>query len=212
MITLQVASSHYAPLRYDSPERLYSYGRQIEIILEIKPQRVLEIGIGNGFVSRYLRDCGVRVTTLDLDAKLKPSVCGSVIDLPFTGNCFDTISCCEVLEHLPHDIVPHALAELARVAAKQVVLSVPDVSPYFQWKYDLPFLGQSYGLRSLHFWPWGKQHTFDGEHYWELGKKGYSLRDFISALQSAGLAAYSWQRAVGNPYHRFFVATKDLSV
>jgi ubiquinone/menaquinone biosynthesis C-methylase UbiE len=210
MITLQVASSHYAPLRYDSPERLYSYGRQIEIILEIKPQHVLEIGIGNGFVSRYLRDCGVRVTTLDLDAKLKPSVYGSVIDLPFAGNCFDTISCCEVLEHLPYEIVPHALAELARVAAKQIVLSVPDVSPYFQWKYDLSVLGQSYGLRSLQFWSWGKQHTFDGEHYWELGKRGHSLRNFISALQSAGLAAYSWQRAVGNPYHRFFVTTKDL--
>ena len=212
MITLQVASSHYAPLRYDSPERLYSYGRQIEIILEIKPQHVLEIGIGNGFVSRYLGDCGVRVTTFDLDAKLKPSVCGSVTHLPFGGNSFDAVSCCEVLEHLPYQIVPNALAELARVAAKQVVLSVPDVSPYFQWMCDLPFLGQWCGLRSLHFWPWGKQHIFNGEHYWELGKKGYSLRGSMTALQGAGLAAHSWQRALGNPYHRFFVATKHSGI
>lgn len=210
MITPQVAPGHYHSHQYDTPERLYSYGCQIGTILEIGSRYVLEIGIGNGFVSRYLRDCGVRVTTFDLDGKLKPSVCGSVTNLPFANNSFDTVTCFQMLEHLPYEIVPNALAELARVAAKQVVLSVPDVSPYFQWKYDLPFLGQCYGLRSLHFWPWSKQHTFDGEHYWELGKKGYSLRGFIASLQSAGLTAYSWQRALGIPYHRFFVATKDL--
>ena len=212
MTTPQVAPSHYDPRRYDSPERLHSYGFQIETILKVEPKHVLEIGIGNGFVSRYLRDCQVRVTTFDLDARLKPAVCGSLTHLPFADNSFDTVSCCEVLEHLPYASVPNALVELARVTAKQVVLSVPDVSPYFQLKYDLPLLGQWYGLRSLHFWPWSKPHIYNGEHYWELGKKGYTLRCFITALRSAGLVPYSWQRALGNPYHRFFVATKDQSV
>lgn len=208
MITPQVTPSHYDPQHYDSPERLYSYGGQIETILKIKPQHLLEIGVGNGFVSRYLRDCGVRVTTFDLDTALKPSICGSVTHLPFGENSFDVVSCCEVLEHLPYDMVPDALAEIARVTTKRVVLSVPDVSPYFQWMCDLPFLGQRCGLRSLHFWPWAKQHIFNGEHYWELGKKGYGLRDFLTVLRTAGLTANSWQRAPGNPYHRFFIATK----
>jgi len=208
MIKPQIEPDEYAPLKYNSPERLYSYGSQIETILETKPQHILEIGIGNGFVSRYLRDCGVRVVTLDLDARLKPSICGSVTDLPFIDNSFSTVSCCEVLEHLPYEIVPKALTELARISKQNVVISVPEVSPYFQWAYDLPFIGHGRALRSLHFWPWGKDHVFDGEHYWELGKKNYSLHAFMKTLESAGLTVLSYNRALSNPYHRFFVTKK----
>ena len=52
----------------------------------------------------------------------------SIYDIPFEDNSFDAVGCFEVLEHQV-DPVP-ALKELARVAKKHVIISVPH-EPYF---------------------------------------------------------------------------------
>ena len=52
-------------------------------------------------------------------------VVGSIVDLPFPDRSFDVVGCFEVLEHLPGDLPRRALSELARVARRAVVLSVP---------------------------------------------------------------------------------------
>ena len=46
----QVAPDHYFNKSYDTKERFISYWRQINEIIKLGPNRVLEIGIGNGFV------------------------------------------------------------------------------------------------------------------------------------------------------------------
>jgi predicted glycosyltransferase len=50
-------------------------------------------------------------------------------------------------------------------------------------------------------------HVFDGEHYWEVGKKGFDVgqvaRDF--GLSADLLRTY---RVPENPYHRFFMFKK----
>jgi ubiquinone/menaquinone biosynthesis C-methylase UbiE len=176
--------------------------------LATQSKTVLEIGIGNGFVSRYLRDCGIRTVTLDLDYRLHPSVAGSLLQLPFRDDAFPTVSCCEVLEHIPFDKVPIALQEIARVSANHVVISVPDVSPYVQWMLKLPFLPYSAKMLSLNRWPFAKAHDFDGEHYWEIGKCGYPLHHFRKMIRDAGLTIASHPRFLGNPYHRFIIASK----
>src|SRR5690606_18639469 len=53
---------------------------------------------------------------------------GDIYNIPFDDDSFDVVGCFEVLEHL-HD-APRALAELARVARKSVVMSVPH-EPFF---------------------------------------------------------------------------------
>ncbi len=42
-------------------------GCRVRLKLPLNPGEVLEVEIGNGFVSRYLRDRGVNVITLDID-------------------------------------------------------------------------------------------------------------------------------------------------
>ena len=50
----QVEPNHYFNESYNSKERFISYWHQINEIIKLKPKKVLEIGIGNGFVSKYL--------------------------------------------------------------------------------------------------------------------------------------------------------------
>jgi len=100
---LQVDPGHYFNKSYDTKERFISYWHQINEIMELNPKKVLEIGVGNGFVSKYLKERGVNVITLDIDERLKPDAVGSVLDIPFSESSFDVVTCYEVLEHLPYE-------------------------------------------------------------------------------------------------------------
>jgi SAM-dependent methyltransferase len=53
----------------------------------------------------------------------------SVYDMPFEDGSFDLVLCLEVLEHLREPQA--ALAELARVSGRDLVVSVPD-EPWFR--------------------------------------------------------------------------------
>ena len=193
--------------QYDAKERFISYWHQIHEALKAKPTRLLEIGIGNGLVNQYLRGKGLKVTTLDLDYRLTPDITGSVLSLPISADAFDVIICCEVLEHLPYDKFTTALKELWRITSNLVILSVPDATTVYRIDIELPRLKP---IRKLlaHPFPRAKPHVFDGEHYWEIGKKGYPLKKVEADIQKAGLRIAETYRIFELPYHRFFVLYK----
>jgi SAM-dependent methyltransferase len=206
--TPQVEATHYTGLRYDVKERFISYHKQIELVLAAEPGQVLEVGIGNGFVHRYLRHLGVQVHTVDFDAQLGPDTTASVLELPFGDGSFDTVCCFETLEHLPWENLEPAVRELARVSKRRVLLSFPDVTPYLALSVDRgkekPKLT---GLTELPN-PFAKEHVFDGEHYWEIGKRGFPLSRITQQLQKTGLEVVKVSRAHDHPYHRYFQLEK----
>ena len=53
--------------------------------------------------------------------------CDALQGLPFEDCDFDAVTCFDCLEHLPPEGLPSALRELARVAAKVVVITVPEI-------------------------------------------------------------------------------------
>ena len=203
----QVKPDHYYKITYDTKERFCSYWHQIHEVLSLNPSEVLEIGIGNGFVSRYLRDRGVNVTTLDIDKDLRPDVVGSVLDIPFPKASFQVVVCCEVLEHLPYENVSRALSEISRVSKQYLVLSIPDRNRVYRLFLHVPKIGIIKKLLPL---PRIKKpiHTFDGEHYWEIGKAGYPLKRIIGDIKNNGLEMLKTYRVFEMPYHRFFVLRK----
>jgi 2-polyprenyl-3-methyl-5-hydroxy-6-metoxy-1,4-benzoquinol methylase len=113
-----------------------------ELFIESNPvTSVLEIGVGEGFLSGYLsekftdkRFVGVDLNQDDI-ARLKkhfPRIeahVGSVYELGFLNQRFDLVMCCEVLEHL--DTPDKALDEIVKLAPRRVILSVPH-EPFFK--------------------------------------------------------------------------------
>ncbi len=193
---------------YDAKDRFISYWHQIHEALKARPKRLLEIGIGNGFVNRYLKDRGIAVTTLDLDCRLSPDITGTVLKLPITPDAFDVVTCCEVLEHLPYDNFAPALKELWRISGKVLILSLPDATTVYRIDIELPRLKP---IRKLlaHPFPRATAHVFDGEHYWEIGKKGYLLKRIERDIHNAGFQISETYRIFEFTYHRFFVLHKQ---
>lgn len=203
----QVTPGHYTESSYDSKERFISYWHQINEIILLKPKRVLEIGIGNGFVSRYLREHNLNVTTLDISHDLYPDVAGSVLAIPFKDESFDVVSCCEVLEHLPYSEFSKALKEIRRVSQKYAVLSLPDVTTVYRINIELPRINPIKRLVD-HPFPRPVSHVFDGQHYWEIGKTSHSCKKIEVDIKQAGLSIINTYRVFEFTYHRFFLLKK----
>ncbi len=198
----QVDRSHYEGQAYRSSERWMSYWHQLVMVRRNDPKTVLEIGVGEGLVARELELGGVKVTTVDIAEDLHPDVVGSVMALPFADNSFDLVLAAEILEHIEFSDVPVALREIARVARAQVVISVPHPGWVFSINYKLPMVPRIEHFAQIPFF-W-KEHVFNGEHYWELGKKGYSMSRFLKLAHEAGLRLVSRERHADDPAHRFF--------
>lgn len=204
---LQVDRDHYFNSSYDSKGRFISYWYQINEIIKSNPKRVLEIGIGNGFVSSYLKDRGVNVVTLDIDARLKPDVVGSVLYIPFSDESYDLIACYEVLEHLPYSSFVRAIKELFRVSKSHVIISLPDASRAYRFNLQIPRIGE---IRKLVPLPRMRRpkHYFNGEHYWEIGKDNYTIEKIISDINGGGFEIEYTFRVFEHPYHRFIKLVK----
>jgi ubiquinone/menaquinone biosynthesis C-methylase UbiE len=201
-----MSQSHYYSPSYCTPARMASFGYQIQEACKTAPESVLEIGIGSGVVTSALRRIVKKVVTLDIDPQLAPDICGSALDLPFCNNSFDTILCCEVLEHLPFNCFRPVLSELRRVCRRHVVISLPDVTRYYMIRIKLPRLSLD---KSLSF-PYGPpSEPVPGiEHFWEIGRVHYPLSLIEDEMKRSFLDIGHTFRVPENYYHRIFVLSK----
>lgn len=182
----QVSSEHYVRFSYLKKERWMNFWYQIDGVRCLGGKTVLEVGKGNGLVSETLAKLGLQVKTLDIDERLAPDFTGSVSSVPAADASFDVVLAAEVLEHLPWKEVPRALAEIRRVSVKGAVITLPYPGTILAGAFKAPGIRWVRFIFKLpHFW---KHHAFTGEHYWELGKKGYSLSSFRIFLHNAGFS------------------------
>jgi SAM-dependent methyltransferase len=107
---------------------------------ELAPSSFLDAGCGEGFVAELLLEQlpGLSLTGFDFNpeavaiarAKVPNATfeTASIFQIPYANDSFDVVGCFEVLEHQSDP--DSALKELARVARRAVVMSVPH-EPYF---------------------------------------------------------------------------------
>ena len=202
---LQVDPNHYFNKFYDTKERFISYWHQINEITSLGSNRVL--GIGNGFVFKYLKERKIKMTTLDIGERLNPDVVGSVLRLPFSNESFGVVACYEVLEHLPYEDFPKALIEIHRVSNSYAVLSVPDSTRVYRLDIQIPKIGE---LRKLIQLPRlrAPEQEFDGQYYWEIGKDELTLQKIMGKIHDADFELKKTYRIFEMPWHRFFVVEK----
>jgi len=199
----QVNKDHYHFMKYNNKFTWMNFWYQTMYVLKFHPKNVLEIGPGNKVVTDFLRKEGVSVTTLDVDTRLEPDVVGSVDNLPLKDKSFDVVLCSEVLEHLPFDLFQKSLMEIKRVAKKNVVLCLPNAGAVFLLSWKLPLLKYNAVFFKLPFF-W-KRHKFNGEHYWETGKKGFQVSAIKKELGLAGFKILKVKVFHDDPAHCFFI-------
>jgi SAM-dependent methyltransferase len=100
----------------------------------LAPRRILEIGVGEGHVTKRVRErfpaaaiVGVDLPDQELAGQWRAAdlacVFGDATRLPAPSGAFDLVLAIEVLEHIPDPDA--ALGELARVCAGTLIASVP---------------------------------------------------------------------------------------
>lgn len=200
---VQVERGLYFSPGYCTPGRFASYAAQLREVLAAAPESVLEIGVGSGVVSGFLRRAGIPVTTLDIDPALRPDVTADAAALPFRTRAFCASVCFEVLEHLPFSCFVPALAELRRVTRGRVFLGLPHAGRYYSLSAKLPKLHPRVLVEVPYLRP--PVHVFDGEHYWEIGRREYPFTRIEAAIGDAGLAIEKYSRIFEHPYNAIFV-------
>lgn len=203
---IQVNKEHYFNDTYNHKARWLSFFYQIKTLRKIKAENILEIGPGNGWVTRILRDMGILVTTVDIDKELKPDFIAGVDKLPFADNAFDAVCAFEVLEHMPFEDFVSNLKEMSRVSSKYVVISLPDHRRIlFHLLLKIPLINYKNIFVKI---PSFKKHVFDGQHYWEIGKVGYPVAKVREAIEKSGLKIVDSFVPSDAPSNHYFILEK----
>jgi Methyltransferase domain len=167
-----------------------AYAQYRDVVEIGNVSRILIIGPGQGLDRAIFIWRGFEVVTFDIDDRLSPDVIGSAHDLSmFPNKSFDVVIASHVLEHLPPAYLDTAVSELARVAHHALVY--------------LPFPPRITSVRTtpgFKGWDWiFAIHLFNplirpdpnrprfsaGQHYWEVGRPGYSRRQVAARLRRA---------------------------
>lgn len=202
--------NQYFTKSYNHKGRWLSYFYQFESILGFKDiKKVLEIGKGNGLLSKVLAENKLEVVTLDNDEKLNPDIVGDMRNLPFPDGYFDASVAFEVLEHLPFDQFPIILKEFKRVSRKYIIISLPDHSrTILKFLLKIPFIKEKifhYRIcnseESKKYWP-------PCGHFWEMGFKEYPDKKVKEEIVNCGLKIINDFVPYDSPWTHYFLIEK----
>lgn len=204
----QVSKSHYNFSKYLNKIRWASIWHQLDEITMFSPSKVLEIGPGPGVLKATAKTIGINIETMDIDPDLAPDHNYSVFDMPFRNGEYDIVCAFQMLEHLPFEKSLDAFSEMCRVAKKGVIISLPNCSRRWTLSATIPKIGiinLSVPKPRLK----APLHIFDGEHFWEINKLGYSISKVKKMLlKNNNIILTKEYQVWENPYHHFFIFKK----
>lgn len=202
-----LSKSIYFSNEYFSLPQLFSLAQQIHEIHSMKPQSILEIGIGNGFVSTFLRRAGYTIKTADINPSLEPDICAPLDEVHdfIEGQIFDVVVCCEVLEHMPLESLENNIKYLKSLG-KKLFLTLPTSQKAFGL-YGFLRLPKNYPYPLRMIFNVDLQNQLDSGHFWEVGYCHKSSRKEIINLLKKHYNYVDSGYMIMNPYHIYFKAS-----
>ena len=90
---------------------------------------ILDIGSGPGYINGRI-PADYSLLAMDIDEEIlryntRKTCLGDIMDIPLADNSVDLIMACDMLEHLPDEVLKKGAAELERVSRKYIYLQVP---------------------------------------------------------------------------------------
>lgn len=206
----QVEKEHYNFLSYLNKARWNSYYHQIEEVLKSDSKSVLIIGKGDGIVPNILGEQVEEIKIFDIAEDLQPDYLGNILELSnIVDKKFDSILCCQVLEHLPFDKFEQCISELSKVTNNQIVISLPQQNILFNIVFKIPKIHKI--DINIYIPKFYKNFVFEkdgnGEHYWELNVKNYPVNKIRKILKKYFILKNEYT-VKENLYHRFFILEK----
>lgn len=198
---VDVDTSNYRKHMSDNPiqRRLIDrfHAKIAKIVTDLNPSSILDAGCGEGFVDDILFKAMPSVAITGFDV-LEDSVAlaairnprgtfavGDIYNIAHPDDSFDVVVCFEVMEHLHEP--DRALAELARIARKAVVMSVPH-EPFF-------CLANAARGKNLDQTPKGSDP--DHRNFWSREAFGQFVSSELDLVTLTG--SMPWTIAVGTP-------------
>jgi len=150
---------------------------------EFIKDNLLEIGVGSGFCSHYLRGKGINITTLDIDKEKSPDIVADVCKFELTSD-YDHILAFEVFEHFPFENLKSVLNMLHKHCRKNLFVSLPINRKLYLCEIDIRIakIGKCKLIIPLPKFIKCRKPT--EYHHWEINlNKEYSLRNIISLFK-----------------------------
>lgn len=180
--------------RYYDWKRVPHQAYQLSLMAELPVRTVLEIGPYLGLVTAMGTNAGYAFTTLDLGPQnfAWPQVPHIQTDLRTVAveqlRGFDLILCCETLEHLPMADSREVLRRFHASGAPHLITSVPFMGLQIQLQLNW---NPHHFRRYFSFKKGRSLRRFQPDpdpmgHKWELGYKGYALKDWEAVLEGTG--------------------------
>lgn len=109
----------------------YAAATHLLTALEMDAPRVLEVGANRQrLLGQFLPEASFLYTDLRAEGDEQDFVVADATQLPFADRSFDAVVSLDVLEHIPAELRGRAVAEMARVADRMVVIGCPPNEPW----------------------------------------------------------------------------------
>jgi len=142
----KLMDAKFGPARVDKRTPRNDWARWSIVLDWVRgSQSLLDVGTGQGTFINSLacakaaqKLTGIDIQSYELYSELFPGFERIMMDaekMSFPDNAFDVVTCMEVIEHLPDGKFEKVIAELRRVAAKRLIVSVPFCEPLPLSKY-----------------------------------------------------------------------------
>ena len=181
---------------------------------------MLEFGIGRGSTLALVKHFGVKHTGVDFNDKLfQPDHVSTILDYEDESK-YDIVCAFQVLEHNPLPSLKDHLSKMKSLTNKYVFISVPYSGRWMSFNLNFNLFPSRFGRASksiVFTFPrlflkkkrpieeYLKREDKYNPHWWEIGDKGFSKKDFNSLVESLDLSISKSFHNEYFPYHLFYL-------